>query len=83
MTDDSGDIVGTVTGGYNALASTLNNNDGYGTIVSSVPLTTITTDTAAVQQQQQTDSGNAAPAATAAPYVGGLVGAGMMVVGLL
>lgn len=82
VTNGGGNIVGTVYGPQE-LASTLNNNDNLGTLMSSVPLTTFTT-TQSIQQQTDDGSGNAAPAATAAPMLaGGLVGAGMMVVGLL
>lgn len=37
VTNAGGDIVGTVFGGFGALASTLNDNDNLGTLVSSVP----------------------------------------------
>lgn len=81
MTNGGGNIVGTVYGPQE-LASTLNNNDNLGTLMSSVPLTTFTTSESLPEQTEGSD--NAAPVATAGPMLaGGLLGAGMVVVGLL
>lgn len=81
-------MIGTITGGMAEMASVLNGAGGenLGTIMSSVPPTTFTTDTAdsALPTGNQAEGENKAPVASAAPmFAGGVVGAGLMMVGLL